>query len=119
MLSRKEMVEIIVNRKESVILNGKIIDNVNDLPTEAELAKGDAKREQEARLSLEAQMDAIKKQLASLESSEENEEKEVKSSKSAEVELKSEAKDETKAKGETKEEKVEGKAKAESEPKSK
>lgn len=52
----------------SVMLNGVNISNKNreDLPTEAELAKGDKVKEAAAKVSLEAQQQEIAKQLALL-----------------------------------------------------
>lgn len=93
MLSRKEMVDIIVNRKESVILNGNIIDNVNDLPSEAELAKGDSKREAAARESLEAQMKALKDQLAILDDEKAQAKEDAKAEKAEKVEKESDKAD--------------------------
>lgn len=64
-ISRKEMEEIL-DRNEGVIIDDKVITSKADLPTEAELAKGDKQAEAAARVSLEAQMDAIKQQMAML-----------------------------------------------------
>ena len=97
MLSRTEMVDIIVNRKESVILNGRIIDKVSDLPTEAELALGDEKREAAAKSSLEAQIKELQAQVALLDKPAKAETK-VETKAEAEVEAKDKAAEDVKEK---------------------
>lgn len=74
MLSRKEMEDIIVNRKQSVFISGYgIIDKVENLPSEAILAKGNKEATKTAKESLKAQMEALKKDLASLDEEPEEE----------------------------------------------
>lgn len=74
---RKEMEDIIINKKESVYISGYgIISDVNKLPSEAELAKGDVNLEKQAKANIKAQMDALKKQLALLDEEPKDEEEE-------------------------------------------
>lgn len=49
-----------------VLHDGRIYNDPNLLPTEAELAKGDPAKEEKAREDLQAQIDALKSQLAVL-----------------------------------------------------
>lgn len=58
--------EEIIARGESVIVDNRIVDNVNDLPNEAELAKGNKEAEKAAKASIKAQMEALEAQLKSL-----------------------------------------------------
>jgi hypothetical protein len=77
MSRRKEMEDIIVNRKESVYVNGYgIIDSVANLPSEAELAKGNKEEEKIAKESIKARMAALKEELALLDEPEGTEEEE-------------------------------------------
>jgi hypothetical protein len=54
-------------RGQSVLYNGSIISNPAELPTEAQLVKGDARRAAQARAHLLEQQAAIQAQLAQLE----------------------------------------------------
>lgn len=69
-LTRADM-EAIVRRNESVIYDGRVITSIGELPNDAELAKGDAVKEAEARASLRAQSDAIAAQLKTLDENKE------------------------------------------------
>jgi hypothetical protein len=73
-LTRAEMIEIL-GRNESVIYNGKVIKSVGDLPSEAELAKGDKTKEAAATQSLQEQKKEIERQLALLSESKDAEPK--------------------------------------------
>lgn len=68
MLTRQQMINVL-NARGSVILNGEHIFDVAGLPSEAALAKGDKKKEAEARENLRIQQADIAKQLAILEDS--------------------------------------------------
>lgn len=68
-LSLEEMKRIILVERGSVCWNTKVINNIADLPTEAEMALGDPEKEAEAKISLQKQADAIKEQLRLLEES--------------------------------------------------
>jgi hypothetical protein len=61
-LTRKEM-EAILRGRESVMYDGRVITEVSQLPSEAELAKGDVHREAEARKSIEYEMTRLKSEL--------------------------------------------------------
>lgn len=58
--------EAIIDRGESVVIDGEIIFEKEKLPTEAALAKGNKEAEKAAKESIKAQMDALKEQLALL-----------------------------------------------------
>jgi hypothetical protein len=65
MLNREDMIKII-KEGGSVMYNGEVYNNVEKLPSEASMAKGDKVREAAARQSLKAQIEAANKQLAML-----------------------------------------------------
>jgi hypothetical protein len=64
-LSREEMLNLI-RKRESVLYDGRVISSVDELPSEAELAKGDADKEAAAKKSLLAQKAVLETQLAML-----------------------------------------------------
>jgi hypothetical protein len=64
-LTRDAMVATI-NAGGSVIHGGELITNVDDLPTEAELAKGDAEREKQVAAALDDQIAKLQQQKSSL-----------------------------------------------------
>lgn len=64
-LTRKEM-EAIIDRKESVIYDGRVVARQEDLPTEADLAKGSVEKTPLALESIDAQIKALEAQRASL-----------------------------------------------------
>lgn len=90
-LSNKQIKEVI-RRGETVVLNGVSYgqDNLNDVPSDAELAKGDAKKEAAAIADIKAQQAALQAQLEQLESSK------AEAEKAARAEAKSESGDEAK-----------------------
>ena len=104
MLTRKDMLKVIAGG-ERISLAGTSYgpDNINDLPSEADLAKGDAKREEETIASLKAQKEALDAELKKLESSKAESEAKAKSDAKAEAketeksEAKSDAKSEAKS----------------------
>lgn len=67
MLTRAEMIKVINVDHGSVMYNGVVIDKVEDLPSEAELAKGDPAREAQAKETLLKKKAEIDEQLESLE----------------------------------------------------
>lgn len=64
-ISREKM-ENIIRGGGSVMFEGNIITDVKQLPTEAELAKGDESREQAAIAQLQAQKRELERQLSLL-----------------------------------------------------
>ncbi len=64
-LSRKQMEKVIAGGG-SVMVEGRVISKVGDLPPESELAKGDAQRSEEYRQTLIARRDEIEAELARL-----------------------------------------------------
>jgi hypothetical protein len=60
----------------AVMHDGDVIESVDDLPSEAELARGDERRTEQVRQSLDAQMAALAAQRAALDREEEEEEEE-------------------------------------------
>lgn len=58
--------EEIIDKGESVIVDGVIITAKSDLPNEAQLAKGNKEAEKAAKASIKAQMEALEAQLKSL-----------------------------------------------------
>ncbi len=64
-LTRKEMAEII-NRRESVTLDGVLITELSQIPSDAELAKGNAEAEDLAKKNILAKMKELEAELALL-----------------------------------------------------
>lgn len=58
--------EAVLRRGESLLLGDRVINRVEDLPDEADLAAGDEARTARAREALLAQKEAVEKQLAKL-----------------------------------------------------
>lgn len=64
-MTRKEMIQVL-QEGGSVLYQGSVITRYEDLPTEAELAKGDAAAEAAAKNSLQAEIERLKAQLTYL-----------------------------------------------------
>lgn len=62
-LSHKEM-KAVIDGGGSVIYKGRHISRVDDLPSAADLAKGDAAQEQATAADLQQQIDALRAELA-------------------------------------------------------
>jgi hypothetical protein len=62
----REELEAAINEGGSVLVGGKIITRLEDLPSEADLAKGDEVKEAAARKGLEDQVKALQAELAKL-----------------------------------------------------
>jgi len=67
-MTREEM-EQLIRQREGVLYDGRAITSIKDLPTEAELAKGDKAKEAAAKAALKEQLRGIASQLAMLEMS--------------------------------------------------
>lgn len=65
-LTRQEMERIITEERGSVLVNGRIISKVSDLPSDADLAGNDPDRRAAVADSLQAQIAALQAQLATL-----------------------------------------------------
>lgn len=68
-LTIEDMKRIILQERGSVSYNGRVINNIADLPNEAELALGDPEKEAKAKETLLKQAEDIKAQLQMLENS--------------------------------------------------
>lgn len=64
-LTRREM-EAVIRGGGSVLYNGRLISKLSDLPTAAELARGNPRAEQAAAAELQAQVADLQAQLAAL-----------------------------------------------------
>ena len=72
-LSRQDMERIIVEERGSVLVGGRIITKVDELPSEADLAGNDPVRRSSVREALTAQRAALEAQIAALDAPQEPE----------------------------------------------
>lgn len=77
-LTRAEM-ERVIAEGGSVLHGGQHISQIKDLPTEADLAKGDPDKEQAAAGNLQAQIDALQAQLGALQTQNDQQTQELES----------------------------------------
>lgn len=66
MLARKDMEQVIMAGGSVLLPDGRLITNVSNLPSAAELAKGDPAREAAAAVDLQTQINELQRQLAAL-----------------------------------------------------
>lgn len=69
-LTRQEMADILRDGKRSVLYNGRIIRNISQIPSEAELAAGNPQEEKKVQDNILVEMERLKAELAKLKASE-------------------------------------------------